>query len=183
MISRDFMIEKRINRFNEYGLFAHGEIEKGSIVFTHDDWVEDEKRGWFLVSLDELSRFSEEDRRVFLKYCYDVDFGMMVGTLNPDHVRHLSNFINHSCDPNTQFDLCDNIIARRRILPGEEITIDYATFVVNADQDFICGCGSPRCRKIITKDDWKLLLDEYGFNFPTFMHPHIEALLRQLVLR
>ncbi len=177
------MIEKRLNKFKEYGLFATQRIEKGQIVFTHDEWVEDERLGWVVVTLEDLNRFNEKDRMTFLKYCYDIDFGKMIGTLDPERIQHLSNYINHSCDPNVQFDMNDNLIARRDIGPGEELYVDYGTFIVNADQDFICGCGAERCRRHITKDDWKKLVDEYGYNFPTFMHGEIGNLLNRLARR
>lgn len=39
--------------------------------------------------------------------------------------RNLLRWLNHSADPNAEFDAFE-LYARRRIEPGEEITIDYA---------------------------------------------------------
>ena len=51
----------------------------------------------------------------------------------------LANFMNHSCDPNT-----DGEIAIRDIKQDEELTYDY-----NDEEDFVCSCGSQNCRKIM----------------------------------
>ena len=66
-------------------------------------------------------------------------------------------FLNHSCDPNCEFDLLDepveessgsqrahlHLIALRTILPGEELTIDYNWPACSA---ITCECGSTFCR-------------------------------------
>ncbi|KAG2426154.1 hypothetical protein HXX76_013135 [Chlamydomonas incerta] len=53
--------------------------------------------------------------------------------------------LNHSCDPNTWFVGLD-IVARRDVALGEQITIDYATFCVEHMTAFDCCCGSAACR-------------------------------------
>lgn len=63
--------------------------------------------------------------------------------------------INHSCESNVGF--CGQIVieAKRRIEIGEELVIDYGTFL---DEDSMaipdCKCGSLYCRKYITCKDW-----------------------------
>lgn len=65
-----------------------------------------------------------------------------------------ARFINHSCDPN-----CLPVIergrvfidARRDILPGEELSYDYALPRIGGEEDeppdrYLCRCGSRRCR-------------------------------------
>lgn len=66
-------------------------------------------------------------------------------------------FLNHSCDPNCEFDLLDeplsqggklqyahlHLIALRTIRPGEELTIDYNWPATSA---ITCECGSKSCR-------------------------------------
>ena len=52
---------------------------------------------------------------------------------------------NHSCDPNTEF-VGLNLVARRDIRGGEELTVDYATFYDRHMTPFDCACGSPLCR-------------------------------------
>jgi len=171
------MLEKRcIGRSDEFGVFSSGAITANNLVFSFDDWIQDEQEGWLTISPKELREFSREDRLKFLRYCYDRDFGVIIGTLEWDRAKHLSNFINHSCEPNLIYDYNDNIIAARDIRPGEELTLDYGNFIVNTDQDFMCGCGTPGCRKSIKKTDWKQLAYKYGYHFPTFLHSKIDML-------
>ncbi|MDH4200514.1 MAG: SET domain-containing protein-lysine N-methyltransferase [Spirochaetia bacterium] len=171
------MLEKRcIGRSDEFGVFSPESISEDNLVFSFDDWIQDEMDGWFTISPEELKKFSREDRLKFLRYCYDRDFGVIIGTLDWDRAKHLSNFINHSCEPNLIYDYNDNIIAARPILPGEELTLDYGNFIVNTDQDFKCSCGKSSCRGHISKHDWKKLAYVYGYHFPTFLHPNLGEL-------
>ena len=55
------------------------------------------------------------------------------------------------------------------MVPGEELTVDYALF--EAVEDFVAGwecvCGSNVCRKRVTGKDWRLLAlqDRYAGHF------------------
>jgi hypothetical protein len=60
--------------------------------------------------------------------------------------------INHSCEPNAWLDGLD-VVARFDIAPGEEITLDYATFYNELMPSFECSCGEPTCRGTITGED------------------------------
>ncbi len=171
------MIFKKKSGLSEFGIFTDKPISAGTVLFSYDEWVEDEVLGWSVLDLAQLDLLPVSDRERFLRYAYDVDFGKIIGTFNWDYARNISNFMNHSCDPNMMYDTGDNIIARREIRSGEELTVDYGCFVVNVDQDFICSCGSSNCRKMIRKDDWKFLVSEYGYHFPTFMHNEIRKFL------
>lgn len=170
------MFEKRcIGRDNEFGVYSTEYIPANKLVFSFNDWIQDEQDGWFTISPKELNKFSMEDRLKFLRYCYDRDFGVIIGTLDWDRAKHVSNFINHSCQSTLIYDYHDNIIAARDILPGEELTLDYGNFIVNTDQDFQCSCGAPNCRTRIKKSDWKQLAGQLGYHFPTFMHSKLNA--------
>lgn len=87
--------------------------------------------------------------------------------------------INHSCDPNTWLHNLD-VIARRPIKKGEELTLDYATFIP-APLDFQCWCGLPICRKdangFLPKNEFTLkwFQDRYcpGENYS----PHLKSLI------
>jgi D-alanine-D-alanine ligase len=60
--------------------------------------------------------------------------------------------INHACDPNTWLEGLD-IVARRAIRRGEELTIEYATFCGPAMAPFDCHCGAVHCRRTIRGSD------------------------------
>ena len=68
----------------------------------------------------------------------------------------LAHFGNHSCEPNLWHDGPFNLVARRDIGAGEELTLDYGT---NSGADGFtmqCDCGVPRCRGQVTSEDWRL---------------------------
>lgn len=59
--------------------------------------------------------------------------------------RYYWRFMNHHCEPNTMIRGRD-VIAIRRIHPGEEITFDYNTTEYEMSEPFACRCRSSRCR-------------------------------------
>lgn len=71
--------------------------------------------------------------------------------------KDISDYINHSCDPNVGMFDCLTIIAIKDIILGSEIVCDYAFW--EAREDWIlkypCACGSISCRCKISGVDWK----------------------------
>lgn len=65
------------------------------------------------------------------------------------------DLLDHSCDPNSGFLSNYVIAARRRIAPGEEITVDYAMTETYEHWSMPCSCGTACCRGTITGNDWK----------------------------
>jgi hypothetical protein len=78
-------------------------------------------------------------------------------------------FVNHSCEPNCEFDFFDLpdagqttlrrrvfLMALREIKPGEELTIDYNWSAASA---IACRCQAPSCRGwIVDPDELDVLL-------------------------
>jgi len=52
---------------------------------------------------------------------------------------------NHSCNANTAFAGL-NVIAKRSIAMGEELTLDYAEFLDEHAEPFQCLCAAANCR-------------------------------------
>jgi hypothetical protein len=168
------MIEKQtVSNFNK--VVAVKNISAGTIIFTAEDWRADEILGWKTLTVDKINEMPETERNKFLIYSYDLEFGKTVGTVDHGLATDLSNFVNHSCEPNLGFDLHENVVAKKEIKYGSDLTIDYGTFVVNFDQDFECSCGD-KCRGKILKDDWKLLHRSRTVIFPKFIQAKIEEL-------
>jgi hypothetical protein len=65
----------------------------------------------------------------------------------------------------------------REIAAGEAITFDYAMSDTKAIFAFDCWCGSAKCRKQISGDDWRLadLQERYSGWFA----PHVARLIKQ----
>jgi len=124
-----------INNDKGYGKFAIQDISKDSIIYRFGGlWINKEEQATF-----DQDYFHLVDNAYFFQ-------GGLDPTLNGTH--------NHSCSPNAYIE--DNTIrALRDIVIGEEITIDYGSFIVH---DYIivdkCKCGSTDCRKTITGHDW-----------------------------
>ncbi|VDB85019.1 unnamed protein product [Peniophora sp. CBMAI 1063] len=70
-----------------------------------------------------------------------------------DHIELNSDlvYVNHSCDPNTAFDLSSpdrsqwNLRALKSIKEGEQLTFFYPSTEWAMDQPFDCRCGASNC--------------------------------------
>lgn len=133
------------SREGGFGMFATRAIEPGELVEPY------EERPAVLVSRRHAERhWSGHRRRWFDQYAWPVSDDIHVmWSDDPAAWRP----INHSCDPNTWLTGLD-VVARREIAPGEELTIDYATFCGPGMEQFECNCGSPDCRRVITGSDY-----------------------------
>jgi hypothetical protein len=69
---------------------------------------------------------------------------------------HPVRYGNHGCDPNLWMEGTLAVAARRLIVDGEELTIDYATQTGTEAWRMPCRCGAPICRGEITGADWRL---------------------------
>ena len=67
-------------------------------------------------------------------------------------------YMNHSCHPNVYIDGQVIFRALSDIKPGEELTVDYASFMI-LDRMIIekCFCGSSKCRKSVHGRDYLTL--------------------------
>ncbi|MBU0613334.1 SET domain-containing protein-lysine N-methyltransferase [Patescibacteria group bacterium] len=85
----------------------------------------------------------------------------------------LTATINHSCNPNAGFLDTITIIAIKDILPGEEVTWDYA-FSQTTFSPFTCRCGQENCRITIKPDDWMLkgIQEKFGEYFSPYLKRH-----------
>lgn len=67
------------------------------------------------------------------------------------------HYMNHSCDPNTFVRIVENksdlpyidIVARRNIKIGDELTLDFASFEYETVSHVKCKCNSKKCRGLI----------------------------------
>jgi SET domain-containing protein len=67
-----------------------------------------------------------------------------------------ARLINHSCSPNCDAELIEGriwIVAKRAIVPGEEITFNYGYDLVDLE-DHPCECGSPECVGYIVAEEF-----------------------------
>jgi SET domain-containing protein len=67
-----------------------------------------------------------------------------------------ARYLNHSCDPNCEA-ICDQgriwLVARRDILPGEELTFNYG-YDLEAYREHPCHCGAVTCPGFIVAEEF-----------------------------
>lgn len=139
---------------SRYGMYARERIKKGAPIDIH------EEQPHVLVSQAHVEQnWNAEQRRWFAEYAYPLSDEVFVSwSPDPEHWKP----INHSCDPNAWLDGL-NLVARREIKAGEEITIDYATFYNERMDDFVCHCGTRKCRGVIRGSDYlEDFVERYG---------------------
>ena len=110
------------------GLFAKRRIESGEIIFVRPEGQ--------VYTREELQR---DERRS--------DHFLQVGKDQFVYVDFPEHCLNHSCAPNVRI-VGNYTIAMRGICIGEELTVDYSTFM-GTDWTMSCGCGSPDCKMVI----------------------------------
>lgn len=144
-----------------FGSFAVTPLPRGTIVATF---------GGTTVNRINFETYPLEQRSRSIQ----IDVNQFV--LGPDS-REPGDSINHSCMPNCGMRNATQLIATREIAVGEELTYDYATSDTSDYDEFECACGSDRCRRQITGDDWKLpaLQLRYQNMFSPYVQRKIEA--------
>jgi uncharacterized protein len=122
-------VKTKIGNSNIHGLgcFANENIKKGEIVWTFDNRVD------IKISESEMRQLPKVAQELFEKYGYTniVDNERLV-ILCGDNAR----FMNHSDHPNTshkQGSQFDTDIAVRDIFAGEELTCNYYSFDLDAE--------------------------------------------------
>lgn len=86
--------------------------------------------------------------------------------------------VNHCCDPNLWMQDARTLAARRDILPGEELTVDYALWLYDVAWSLEpCRCGAAACRGRVSNEDWRLpeLQRRYTGHFTPLINQMIAA--------
>jgi hypothetical protein len=169
-------VARRTRRDGESGVFATRAIAEGTVLIHrwHDEYYRG-MVGWESLSVDEIDQLPPAQGALFQRYGLDRDFGHIYGPLARAYVTTLDNFINHACEPNLGYDDAGNVVAHRALAVGEELRLDYGSFVVNYDEPFDCRCGHPTCRARVTRHDWRHLATRGGPALPPFVRRRIEA--------
>ena len=155
-------VEVRSGAINKKGMFAKELIHKGEIVYI---------KGGHIITRDEI--YSSNVINSYLP----ISDEYFMGAITPEEEEEIKLYNNHSCDPNCGLHGEITFVAIRDIMPGEELTVDYA-FIDNEDYRFECMCGSSKCRHIVTGYDWKIeaLQDEYYPYFAQYLKDKIDKI-------
>lgn len=157
--------------FSEHELTIY-EVGTNSETQSADDYVHVKEtnigKGVFTMRpypicaiIGEITGTRVSDPNYGSEYAFEIDDQSQ---LEPDSPFR---FINHSCDPNCEFDFLDEsgesdpsqsrlyLIALRDIRPGEQLTIDYNWPASHAIQ---CRCNTNYCRGwVVAKEELHLI--------------------------
>jgi D-alanine-D-alanine ligase len=139
---------------SNYGMYAVETIQTGEIIEAY------EEQPHVLVSKKHVRKnWKAAQQQWFQQYAYPLTDEVFVSwSHDPEHWKP----INHSCDPSAWLEGL-NLVARRKITPGKEITMDYATFCNEFMEEFACTCDAPDCRMRIRGTDYKEpFMERYG---------------------
>jgi len=116
------------------GLFTTRDLKKGDLVMT------EEEKSKYLVS----KKYADKNFKGLLydwwiNYAYPVSEELYaIWSDNPEDWKP----INHSCNPSMWYEEGEmNLVAARDLKKGEELTMDYVTFLIDMDLSFDCACG------------------------------------------
>ncbi len=124
-----------------YGIYASQPIPKNEIIFKG------EERSQRIVTHSYIEKnWNIKEKEIFRRYAYPVSKNVFL--LWDDDPSGWAPQ-NHSCDPNTEY-IGLNVVAIRNINKGEELTLNYASFLDENMEPFQCQCGASNCRGLIT---------------------------------
>ncbi|MGB7470690.1 MAG: SET domain-containing protein-lysine N-methyltransferase [Candidatus Acidiferrum sp.] len=153
------------------GAFAVRGFEEGEKVA--DGVAEEDFRD--LISWSGFSRFDKHLQRKIIAFCIGAPGGF-VPPPNFDFNRlSVEWYLNHSCEGNCGFNEDGDFVAIRDIEKGAELSYDYALIESNPHFSMNCSCGSRKCRRTVTGNDWKD--EEFVTKNRDHMHPRLRRLL------
>lgn len=129
------------NAINGYGIVARQRLSKGEVIFKLEESFQRLVTRRYVEENWTPQQFEE-----FRHYAYPVSEEVYIlWDARPENwAPH-----NHSCNPNTTYDGL-NLIALRDIDADEELTLDYSELLNDTLTSFVCSCGEPNCRQIIS---------------------------------
>ena len=143
------------------GLFTIGAIDAGTVVVVI---------GGQVMTEHEFRRYMTNVRPFYALAIAEEQHLV----LDADDPARLGN---HSCDPTMWHADAVTLVARRDLLPGDELTPDYALHTVDPAFRMACSCGSAQCRQVVAGTDWLLpeLQARYAGRFSPFINARIAA--------
>ena len=124
------------NAIAGYGIYATKNINASEIIFGGEEMAQR------IVTRNYVSRYwNVKEKETFRKYAYPLSKEVfLLWDNNPANWAPQ----NHSCDPNTAYEGL-NVVALRNIQQGEELTLNYASFLDEHMEPFNCRCGADNC--------------------------------------
>lgn len=129
------------NAINGYGIVAQKSIHKGETIFKFEGLAQR-----IITKRYVEQNWTPEQIEEFRHYAYPIsDEVYILWDNKPENWAPQ----NHSCAPNSAYEGL-NLVALRDIDAEEELTLDYADLLDDTIQSFVCTCGHPNCRKVVS---------------------------------
>ncbi|MBK7559349.1 MAG: SET domain-containing protein-lysine N-methyltransferase [Chitinophagaceae bacterium] len=124
------------NAIAGYGIYANQHIAAKEVIFKGEQMAQ------CIVTRSYVERYwNVKEKETFRKYAYPLSKEVfLLWDNNPANWAPQ----NHSCDPNTKYEGL-NVVALRNISKGEELTLNYASFLDEHMEPFNCRCGAANC--------------------------------------
>ena len=128
------------NAISGYGIYAKFDLAKGTLLFKGE-----EKAQRIVTKKFVDENWNEQEKLSFRRYAYPISKDVYIlWALEPEEWSPQ----NHSCNANCEYKGL-NVHTNRDIIKGEELTLDYGTFLDDTMEPFECGCKSANCRGLI----------------------------------
>lgn len=135
----------------EVGVFAVSDIPKGQKVA--DGIAETDFQS--LIPWTAFESYNADVKKKVHDFC----IGTPEGFVPPENLDFnklsIEWYLNHSCEGNCGFNDDGDFVAIRDIEQDSELAYDYGLAESNPNFKMNCKCGSAKCRKVITGNDWK----------------------------
>ncbi len=129
------------NSIAGYGIYATQNIGPNELIFKGEELAQR-----IVTKRHVAQSWNVKEKEIFAKYAYPLSKEVyLLWDDNPGGWAPQ----NHSCNANTAY-YGLNVIATRNIKKGEELTLNYASFLDEMMEPFKCQCGSPNCCGLIT---------------------------------
>ncbi len=168
-------VTERHSGIQGHGLFALERIEKEEIIVIQSGKILEDR----MMDSLQYSELSE------IAFQIEKGFHICPHKVGGQYVQNGVFVMNHSCDPNCGIRGQITFVALRAIEVGEEITFDYAMTDANFEDmqctpisPMQCSCGTLKCRKMITGDDWKS--DELQRKYKGRFSNYIQTMIDQI---
>jgi len=129
------------NAIAGYGIYATKQLQPNELVFKG------EGRSQRLITRRYVEEnWPDNEKLTFRRYAYPLSNEVFL-LWDDDPAEWAPQ--NHCCQPNTAYDGL-NVIAVTQINPGQELTLDYSSFLDEHMEPFECHCGAPNCCGLVT---------------------------------
>jgi len=147
------LAEVKESKIHTKGVFATKDITKNTCIIEYVGEKITKEEGDRRVDISHDIHLKNREKAGTYLFELDNEYDIDGDTPNND-----AKYINHSCNPNSEYRIIDNkiyIYSIKDIKKGEEITYNYGFSFDKDYEEFPCNCGAKNCVGYILKEeDW-----------------------------